>query len=85
MPMSKNLWFKKKTYGWGWTPCNWQGFVVVGLYVAALCLTVWFVRIGIFEWTPTQLTIAIFAEFAVLVAISYAKGEKPSWSWGRSK
>jgi hypothetical protein len=80
--MSKKLWFKRKRYGWGWMPCTWEGAAVVGLYVAALCLTVWFVRTGVFEWTPTQLYLALFVESAILFAISYAKGEKPSWNWG---
>jgi hypothetical protein len=83
--MSKNLWFKKKTYGWGWTPSTWQGWSVIGVYVATLSLTAWFVRTGFLQWTSTQLTIALLAESAVLVSISYAKGEKPSWSWGRSQ
>lgn len=83
--MSEKLWFKKKTYGWGWTPSTWQGAVVVGLYLAALFLTVWFVRTGILQWSPKQLTMSLLAESALLIAITYAKGEKPSWSWGRSR
>ncbi|MCX6717702.1 MAG: hypothetical protein NTU76_03445 [Candidatus Taylorbacteria bacterium] len=26
--MSK-LWFKRKTYGWGWVPSSWEGWFVV--------------------------------------------------------
>ena len=29
-------WFKRKLYGWGWTPARWQGGVVIGVYVVAL-------------------------------------------------
>lgn len=31
--IQKKLWFKRKTYGWGWTPVAWQGWLVIVLYV----------------------------------------------------
>ena len=31
--MTKEIWFKRKTYGWGWTPATWQGWVITGLYL----------------------------------------------------
>ncbi len=30
--MSDKLWFKAKKFGWGWTPCSWEGWTVTGLY-----------------------------------------------------
>jgi hypothetical protein len=82
--MSKNLWFKKKTYGWGWTPCTWQGWSVIGIYLVVLYSTVLVARSESIPLSSTQLTIALLIESALLIAISYAKGEKPSWSWGGS-
>lgn len=32
----EKLWFKRKLYGWGWTPATWQGWLVLGVYVALL-------------------------------------------------
>ena len=32
----QKLWFKRKLYGWGWTPVTWQGWLVLGVYVALL-------------------------------------------------
>ena len=26
-------WFKRKLYGWGWTPATWQGWFAIGVYV----------------------------------------------------
>ncbi len=32
----QKLWFKRKLYGWGWTPAAWQGWLVIVVYVALL-------------------------------------------------
>ena len=32
----EKLWFKRKLYGWGWTPVTWQGWLVLGVYVVLL-------------------------------------------------
>ena len=29
----KQLWFKAKTYGYGWYPVTWQGWLVILIYV----------------------------------------------------
>jgi hypothetical protein len=80
--MDKKIWFKKKKYGWGWTPSTWQGTLVVGAYFFILCLTVWAAQFGFVSLSTTQLVAVLIGESALLVAISYLKGEKPSWNWG---
>ncbi len=32
----KGYWFKRKLYGWGWTPARWQGWVTLLVYIFAL-------------------------------------------------
>ncbi len=32
----QGYWFKRKLYGWGWTPAKWQGWVVVLAFVIFL-------------------------------------------------
>ena len=29
----EGYWFKRKLYGWGWTPARWQGWVVLVVYI----------------------------------------------------
>lgn len=29
-------WFRAKTYGWGWVPVSWQGWMVVVIYMYAV-------------------------------------------------
>jgi hypothetical protein len=79
----KNLWFKAKMYGWGWTPISWQGWIVMVVYlgvVAHYAITV-----------PPQPSVSdLLAHIAsnlrpptiVLIIICYWKGEKPRWHWG---
>lgn len=81
------LWFKRKLYGWGWTPATWQGWTVIGLYILIV-----FGLISILDIFGLQSPFENFA-FAsimiavtiVLIAICYKKGESPKWQWGRKE
>ena len=82
----ENLWFKRKLYGWGWTPVKWQGWLVIALYILGLVLF----SMTIDENSPTRevaftfiLPVAIMT--AALFRICYKKGEKPRWQWGPPK
>lgn len=79
----KGYWFKRKVFGWGWTPARWQGWVVVLVYVLALL----FFGFTIDEDSPTNEVFFTFLLPVVLLTISliricYLKGEKPRWMWG---
>ncbi len=79
-------WFRKKLYGWGWTPVTWQGWLVVGVYI--LCITLFAFTIDE-NSPPNELMFTFFLPIAlltaVLIRIAYKKGEKPSWQWGPPK
>ncbi len=34
----KTYWFARKTFGWGWTPASWQGWLVTGGFLAIVFL-----------------------------------------------
>lgn len=80
----EGLWFKRKLYGWGWTPVTWQGWLVTIAYVALVILF----GLTIDEHSPSQEIAFTFAlPFLLLTAmfirILYKKGEKPKWQWGK--
>lgn len=83
----KGYWFKRKLYGWGWTPAKWQGWVVILVYVA-LILTIVINRENAIPGNPDSgsnfLTFAlpIIILTALLIFICYKKGESPKWQWG---
>ncbi len=80
----ERLWFKAKQYGWGWYPATWEGWLVTLGYIAAV-----FSLFNIVETshrTAMQVFTSFFIPFAILTAILLAvcfkMGEKPSWRWG---
>ena len=78
------IWFKRKLYGFGWTPCTWQGW---GITASFLILFLLFTlnknkditqggTVFIFN-LPALLLIVVF------ILIIYLYGEKPKWQWGK--
>lgn len=73
------LWFRRKKYGWGWTPSTWQGWAVLAAYLVLL--------IGVFRTVDGRshsgsdtlygISIPFVVLTAMLIAICYARGEKP--------
>ncbi len=83
--MKRPIWFKAKTYGYGWYPATWQGWLMILLWVALLSLNAW--RLMSMNPLPVENTIEFVAEtlvmIAVLIYISYKTGEPPRWRWGK--
>ena len=79
-------WFKRKIYGWGWTPATWQGWVIMCGYSGAVLG----LALRIDEQKAGQdVLYSFFLPFVllstVLIAITYKNGEKPQWQWGIPK
>lgn len=77
------LWFKQKTYGWGWSPANWMGWAVILVFVAAVSAYPAYC-----ETTGTTFKLSLFIPLTLvwtsgLLAACIAKGEKPGWRWGQ--
>jgi catechol 2,3-dioxygenase-like lactoylglutathione lyase family enzyme len=82
--MKSNLWFRRKTYGWGWTPITWQGWSVTAFFVAIPL----FIKL-LTKFLNFSNNLQNFFVFASLPLISVALiivclryGEKPRWQWG---
>ena len=77
---SNKIWFVNKTYGYGWTPSTWEGWVVVLLWL------IFFIPLTlIIEHNRILGMIGIFFITGLLLFICYKKGEKPRWQWGEKK
>jgi drug/metabolite transporter (DMT)-like permease len=84
--MNKNIWFRRKKYGWGWVPNTWQGWLTTVVY---LILVIMF-GLTIDETSPINEVMFTFVLPAVLltitfIRIAYLKGEKPRWQWGKEE
>ena len=78
----EGYWFKRKPFGWGWTPANWKGFAVTGLFV--LIILVLAMRIpatAAIEVVIKEVVIPIVVLSIILIFIAWRTGEKPKWLW----
>lgn len=81
-----SYWFKRKRYGWGFTPATWQGWAVVAGYVIVVIALV-----PAFLDAPEAVAakeagffvMLVTAATACLLLISFSKGPRPRWRWGR--
>jgi hypothetical protein len=76
---NKKLWFKRKLYGWGWTPVTWQGWLVVAISIAFIYLGFY---VGETDDAPGAALLGILIALAIIFFFGYWKGEKPRWQWG---
>lgn len=79
----EGYWFKRKWYGWGWTPVKWQGWAVTLLYVGLL---VAFAMTIDEDSSPSEIAFTFVLPAVLLtiafIRIAYKKGQKPKWQWG---
>ena len=82
----QHYWFKRKLFGWGWTPATKEGWAVTLIYI--------FMILGFaFTIDPSadsnDFSFTFLLPFliltALLITICYKKGEKPQWTWGIPK
>jgi hypothetical protein len=76
----KNKWFKRKAYGWGWTPATVEGWLVMLVYFVSIGMLLF--TVNRYNASPKVLTITFFALTFALIVITAATGEKPKWQWG---
>ena len=81
---NKKIWFKRKRYGWGWTPTSWEGWLVLLFYLVAMLYD--FRNIDSVQHSGSGTLINFAPRFVILtiilIAICYYKGESPKWTWG---
>ncbi len=85
---NKNLWFRAKRYGWGWTPATWQGWLIILAYIAGIIVIASHAvvvtdtangtaKVFLWNYLPPLAGLTI-----ILIWICYKTGEKPGWRWG---
>lgn len=81
-----DTWFKRRRYGYGWTPITWQGWTATGLFLCVVIAGIFFLK-DTPRNTVTQDVILYLAfvllAILTLVVVSYKKGPKPKWRWGK--
>lgn len=79
----QKYWFKRKLYGWGWTPANNEGWLVTFAYIV---LVIFFASAIDERLLPKEVyftgLLPILLLTITFIRIAYVKGEKPKWQWG---
>lgn len=87
--LARKIWFKRKTYGWGWTPSTWQGWTILGIWIVLFIAGGIVFENSIEKYHPQTTTTLFLLYIAILVfiliRISYKYGESPKWQWGEKK
>lgn len=80
----KKLWFVRKSYGWGWTPSSWEGWLTILIFVMLGVAN--FYRIDAVSHSSSDTLVSFVPETLImsliLIIICYLKGESPRWHWG---
>jgi drug/metabolite transporter (DMT)-like permease len=84
--MSKR-WFIAKRYGYGWYPATWEGWVVMGIFLAfVLCPIELITHSSPRESMPAILYIVyVFCLITILMWVCTKKGDPLGWRWGKRK
>lgn len=79
----KGYWFKRKLFGWGWTPATWQGWVVtLGHLIAILAFAFTLDETASEKDVLFTFVLPLLLLTISLIVIAYKKGEPPKWQWG---
>jgi hypothetical protein len=80
----KGYWFKRKLYGWGWTPARKEGWLTLLVYLAGVIFfAVQAEGSASLEELSRSMIAPIIILTILLIVICYKKGEKPRWQWGK--
>lgn len=84
----EGYWFKRKLYGYGWTPAKLEGWIIIGVYIIFLLGIVWYAQAsGAYEHgeTPTRIIYLVAGATVLLLAITWRTGEPLKWQWGKKQ
>jgi uncharacterized membrane protein YhaH (DUF805 family) len=80
----KKIWFKRKSYGWGWYPSSWEGWLVLAVYIVLMVKQFMIVDSTSHSGSDTIIGLALpfIVTTVILIGVCYWQGESPRWQWG---
>ena len=83
---NNDLWFKRKSYGYGWVPASFMGWVVLAVYALfTLVIFLQLANIDSPEDVVLRIVLPMLVATGVLITVCFKKGESPRWQWGERK
>jgi len=74
-------WFKAKTYGYGWYPATWQGWLCILGYMVILIAASWLLKYNQAIYLVLYILILLIST-GLLIYVCYKNGEPATWRWG---
>lgn len=76
-------WFKRKLYGWGWTPATTEGWLVLLAALTVVIFLAWRAERLVLQGAAVfwQLLLPIALTMTALIGICFKTGESPRWQW----
>lgn len=76
------IWFRRKKYGWGWTPATWEGWLVTIFFIGVMALVA--------TARPASATFVetlqlLLVPVLLFISVCFIMGETPRWQWGDKK
>lgn len=82
----EGYWFKRKLYGFGWTPAKPAGWITLGIYLLFLLGVMLYAEVfAVDSERSTRVIVIVTAATFLLFAILWSKGESLKWQWGKAK
>ena len=85
----KKYWFKSKSFGYGFMPCGWEGWLATLLFLVGILGAAYLN--GLFMPTIQNPNVLEYiGELIILIMlfsiiVSRKSTEKPRWNWGKKK
>ncbi len=80
----EGYWFKRKLYGFGWTPARQEGWITLGVYLIFVLGVALLGGQSVSEAEiPTRIVAPIVGATILLIVISWRTGEPLKWQWGK--
>ena len=86
--LEERFWFKRKRYGWGWTPATWEGWLILVIWVIVTFAPIILLDSKFLTNTLVGIKSFVAYEVAIVLAlllVCWKTGESPRWQWGDKK
>jgi hypothetical protein len=82
-----HLWFRARSYGWGWTPVTIEGWLVLAVFLIGVAVDLAIFTYRLHSGADQRSAMISFLVWlgilvAALIAVCFTTGERPRWRWG---
>jgi hypothetical protein len=78
-------WFKRKLYGYGWTPARKEGWLTLAIYLVLVFGIIIFSNSNKDLMTATNIVSLVTVVTLIFLLICFKTGESLKWQWGKDK